>query len=337
VLGSQLPMGEQEAHQRFGARHLDGTPSPSLEFPLQRSLLNGEVITGYRDLLRHAGSGRDVQILANSAPLLDDTGAVTGAVSVFQDITPLNEQEHAREDFLGAVAHDLKNPLTAIRGHAQLGRRRLTKMVLPGADRVVEQFTQIETSTAGMLAMINELLDVARLHAGADLELQREPIDFVALLGEAVARQQEMSSQHIHYESEAPTVMVHLDHSRMDRVLANVLSNAASYSQESTAITVRLAHVSDASGDWAEVTVQDQGIGIPAADLPHVFDRFHRGANAIGRIRGTGIGLATAQKIIEQHGGTILLSSQEGIGTTVRMRLPLEPATSRVDESPAST
>jgi signal transduction histidine kinase len=81
-----------------------------------------------------------------------------------------------------------------------------------------------------------------------------------------------------------------------------------------------------AGGDWAKVVIRDQGIGIPAKDLPHVFEPFRRGANVDGRIRGTGIGLANAQHIVEQHGGAISVESAPGKGSTFIVRLPLQPA-----------
>jgi signal transduction histidine kinase len=96
------------------------------------------------------------------------------------------------------------------------------------------------------------------------------------------------------------------------------------YSPEERAISVRVALEAGPEGPAALIAVRDEGIGIPAADLPHIFDRFHRARNVIGHIQGTGIGLASVRGIVEQHGGTIDVASVEGMGSTFTVRLPLE-------------
>ncbi len=86
---------------------------------------------------------------------------------------------------------------------------------------------------------------------------------------------------------------------------------------------VRLSSYTDDAGTWAVMEVQDHGLGIPAVDLPHIFERYHRAANTVGRIGGSGIGLAGVKQVVEQHGGTISAASEEGVGTTMTVRLPL--------------
>jgi signal transduction histidine kinase len=107
-------------------------------------------------------------------------------------------------------------------------------------------------------------------------------------------------------------------------VLSNLLSNAIKYSPLGGPISVRIACHETETGPWAVVMVADQGVGVPAADLPHVFERFHRGTN-VGRIAGSGIGLAGAKVIVEQHGGMLDIESSEGTGATVTLQLPIHP------------
>jgi signal transduction histidine kinase len=113
------------------------------------------------------------------------------------------------------------------------------------------------------------------------------------------------------------------DGPRVERVLANLLSNAIKYSDPGSAIQVAIAHDGSGRHAVAVLTVQDQGVGIPAHDLPHIFAPFYRGSNVVGRTAGTGIGLRGARAIVEQHGGTLELQSSEGRGTCVTVRLPL--------------
>jgi signal transduction histidine kinase len=114
-----------------------------------------------------------------------------------------------------------------------------------------------------------------------------------------------------------------VDAARIERVLANLLSNAVKYSPTGGDIVVRIAREEDAYGPRAAIAVQDAGIGIPAADLPHIFERFRRAANVTGHFQGTGIGLASARQIVELHGGAITAHSVEGNGSTVIVHLPL--------------
>src|SRR5205085_140437 len=122
----------------------------------------------------------------------------------------------------------------------------------------------------------------------------------------------------IHVEATVSALVGLWDGARLERVLLNLFANAVKYSPDGGAISLTVSR----EDHWAVVTVRDQGLGIPAADLPHIFERFHRAGN-VGRISGTGIGLAEARQIVEQHGGTVTVASQEGCGTTFTLRLPL--------------
>ncbi|MGH2389205.1 MAG: sensor histidine kinase, partial [Chloroflexota bacterium] len=131
---------------------------------------------------------------------------------------------------------------------------------------------------------------------------------------------------HIELDGPADPVIAEVDAARFERVLANLLSNAVKYSPGGGLIQVRLA--SDVIGGvgWAAVSVTDHGIGIPETDLPHVFTSFFRGSNVTGKIQGSGIGLAGARQIVEQHGGFIQARSAPESGTTFLVRIPLSAA-----------
>lgn len=124
-------------------------------------------------------------------------------------------------------------------------------------------------------------------------------------------------------ETELPLLEVGVDAARIERVIGNLLSNAIKYSPEGGDIIVRIIREERPDGAFAAIAVEDQGIGIPAADLPHIFERFRRARNVVGQISGTGIGLASVQQIVAQHGATLSVESQEGQGSTFTVRLPL--------------
>jgi signal transduction histidine kinase len=225
-----------------------------------------------------------------------------------------------RDSVLASVSHDLRSPLAAIRGQAALQRRILLRNGTTEPERLLRGAQRIEDAAARMNGMIAELVDAARVHAGRTLELHRQTTDLVELVQRIVAEQAQTTAQNgVLFESAEPRLRAVVDRVRVERVVANLVSNAIKYSPGGSDVRVELA----AEAGWAVLRVQDQGVGIPAADLPRVFEQFHRAANVAGRIGGTGLGLAGARHIVEQHGGSIALESQEGVGTTVTVRLPL--------------
>ncbi len=231
-----------------------------------------------------------------------------------------------RDEFLSSAAHDLKNPLTSIKGLAQLLLRRAARLSPPERERFTEALSSIEAAATKMTQQVNELLDIARLDMGQPLALQRQPTDLVALARQAIAEQQQATERHqLRLEASESSLVGEWDAARLERVLANLLSNAVKYSPQGGEIVVRVRRDEDAAGAWAVLEVQDQGLGIPKADLSYIFERFRRGRNVQGRIAGTGIGLAGVRQIVTQHGGQISVRSQEGMGSTFSMRLPLSP------------
>jgi signal transduction histidine kinase len=169
------------------------------------------------------------------------------------------------------------------------------------------------------------LLDVAHLRAGRPLELRLAPIDLAALVADCAEEVRPTSSSHVvKFEASAPTLTGKWDKARLERVIRNLLDNAIKYSPGGGEVVVRVACELDKNSTWAVLAVSDQGIGIPAPDLPRIFERFYRGGN-VANIGGTGIGLAGAKQIVVQHGGTISAESDVGVGTTFTVRLPLGP------------
>jgi signal transduction histidine kinase len=240
-------------------------------------------------------------------------------VRVQQATGELREQITLRDEFMSTVSHDLKSPLTFIKGMANLRRRRAT--ATPDNAQLLDALEQIEASAGRMAAQLDELVDASRLEAGVTIELHRSPVDLVELARTAVDQHQHSTDRHALYVSSSTEELVGTwDPVRLGRVLDNLLDNAIKYSPRGGTVEISL----DAEDSWAILCVSDRGEGIPTADLPHIFERFHRGRNVEGRIPGTGIGLAGVQRIIELHQGTIEVESAVGFGTTVTIRLPLE-------------
>jgi signal transduction histidine kinase len=175
-----------------------------------------------------------------------------------------------------------------------------------------------------MARMIDDLLDVARIEAGRPLDLRREACDVLALTRKTVADVQRTTDHHqilVHADDDA--LVGSFDPTRLERVLLNLLTNAVKYSPDGGTIELTVRSEPRPDGDWAIVEVRDAGIGIPSEDLPRIFERFYRASNVGDQLRGTGLGLAGARQIVEQHEGEIGATSAPGAGTTFVVRLPL--------------
>jgi signal transduction histidine kinase len=229
----------------------------------------------------------------------------------------------ARDELLSVVSHDLQNPLTAIKGQAQLLRRRAAQTGTPEMARMADGLARIDAETTKMTRLIGELLDLARMQVGQSLELNRHPVDVVALARQVAADTRATTQDQIRIVTTLDELIVPADAIRVERLLANLLSNAVKYSPGGGRIDVEIGRAAEAGADWAILVVRDRGLGIPAAELPFIFERFHRASNVATQIGGHGIGLWSARQIVEQHGGTITAVSTEGQGSAFTIRLPL--------------
>jgi len=147
-------------------------------------------------------------------------------------------------------------------------------------------------------------------------------VDLAALLRRTVCAEQELADEHlIRVVSSPPVLEGPWDGDRLCRLLSNLIGNAVKYSARGQSVDVALDTESDAEGQWAVLTVADHGIGIPTTDIPFVFEPFHRGSN-VGSIDGTGLGLASVWQIIKECDGRLWLTSEEGMGTRITVRLP---------------
>ena len=298
----------------------EGEPHSLAQSPLSRAVLHGETVINDEVHLQRAEGALILE--ASAAPVVAADGTRLGGVATFRDVTAQRDLERQKDDFLSAAAHDLKTPLTTIKGLAQILRRRAARAQTPETETLLDGLQRIDSTSTRMADLINELLDVTRIHSSQPLDLILEPVDLVTLLRSLVDEQQHTTERHrLCMEVSTSEILGLYDRSRLERALINILSNAITYSPRGGNVWVRLALSDDRA--QAVVQVQDQGLGIPAADLPRVFERFHRASNVAGAIPGTGIGLAGARQIIEEHAGTIDVQSDEGHGTTFTICLPV--------------
>ncbi len=316
------PATATEAPLDARIRTVEGQPVPDAELPLARAL-RGETVHG-EELWMERADGRWVPILVNAAPVLGSSHGVEQAVVVFQDITAIKEAERRKDEWLAAASHELRTPITSLLGFAQLLERQLHRATGPlRPEELFEAAAVIQRQARRLRELVNDLLDVSRIQAGR-LELQPRRTDLVALLRGVVDRLREVTPQageRLHLAAPDTPVVGMWDPERLDQVFTNLIANALKYdpSGQPVRVTVR------ADERQATVQVTDSGIGIPAADLPTLFQPFARARNAVAHgMGGIGLGLYIARDIVARHGGDIRLESEEGQGTTVTVTLPLD-------------
>lgn len=233
----------------------------------------------------------------------------------------VRETLRLRDEFLSAAAHDLKTPLTAVKGHVQLILRRAGPDLAPP---IAASLDEVDRAATSMAALIDELLDIAQIEAGQSIPLNLREIDLVALVravAESAASQ--ARGHNLLVEADPPVVLGRWDAGRIERVLVNLVSNAIKYSPSSSTIMLTTTVEQNGTETLAVVQVKDEGIGIPEADLPRILTRFQRGSNVHG-VPGTGLGLDAVHRTVEMHGGSIRVESKEGAGSTFTVRLPIQ-------------
>ncbi|AEI62665.1 ATP-binding protein [Corallococcus macrosporus] len=222
-----------------------------------------------------------------------------------------------RDELFALATHDLKGPLQIMALNAQMLQRQLAKTEL-GASQA-PRLEHIIRATQRMGELIDGFLGATR---SDETPLNREPLDLLAMVRSKV-HALEASGQHrfvLHSEGEDFTG--EWDSRALERVLENLLGNAVKYSAADTTVTVTLSTEADGPEARVRLQVADEGMGIPAEDLPYVFERFRRGRNVSPDVTGSGVGLASARRMVRLHGGTIHVASQEGRGATFTVTLP---------------
>lgn len=244
----------------------------------------------------------------------DEIGDLARAFN--QTLERLERLFRSQQRFLADVSHELRTPLTSVRGNLDLMRRF--------GEYDAESMLVIQDEMERMSRLLGDLLLLARADTGG-LPLRHEPVELDNILFE-VYRQVSRIAKPVAVELTAVDQATILgDEDRLKQLLLNLVDNGIKYTQPGGAVRLSLAK----DGGWAQLTVSDTGIGIPAEDLPHIFDRFYRVDKARGRAQGgSGLGLAIAKWIVQAHGGAIKVESIVGQGTTFVVTLPLYQAPS---------
>jgi signal transduction histidine kinase len=287
----------------------------------------GSFVTEHRTVYP---DGSEHLIYGRGYVLQDEDGNAVRMLGSGQDITEARAAEHrrtaderraaagqARDEALALLAHDLRSPLAVIVGYVQLLARQASQGRMD-PDRLLPYLDRVDVAARQMTTLMDDLLADASPDGDLD-QIEREPTDLAGWLRTLVEHHDGTTETHrIIAEVPAGAVVADVAPAKLERAVHNLLTNAVKYSPEGS--TVRLTLEADATE--SRITVADEGIGIPADDVPHVFDRFHRGANATGRVGGLGLGLTSVMRAVRAHDGRVRVDSTEGHGTTFTIHLP---------------
>lgn len=270
-------------------------------------------------LSRGAGEGREMEVSA--VPLGENSAHMEGAVVLFRDVTHVRQVEDMRREFVANVSHELRTPLSIFRGYLET---LLDDPHQPPGEllRILEI---MERHSDRLNALVEDVLSLARLESpGAELNLSE--VDLPELL-HSIMRDWEKRfaakqlKSHLNFPGNLP--LLEADENRLQEVIYNLLDNAVKYSKPGGTVFLR----AELEGERVRISVADQGVGIPEADLPRIFERFYRADKARSReLGGTGLGLSIVKHVVQLHGGTVEAASEPGKGATISVLLPAPPS-----------
>jgi PAS domain S-box-containing protein len=285
--------------------------------------------SSYEIVVMHK-QGRPVYLLVSASPLSDKNGQYIGSFAVTTDITAQKQAEEAlrqalatekelgdlKTRFVSMASHEFRTPLATILALVETLSAYRHKL---SEDQIEQRFTKIKDQVGHLKDIMEDVLMLARMQARR-VEFNPLKLDLDALCRSVLDEFQSRADVHhrLDYTCAEGLQAVMLDRKLMRQIISNLVSNAIKYSPEDKPIVIDLAALDDA----LLLTIRDEGIGIPEADLKHLFEPFHRAAN-VGAISGTGLGLVITKEAVELHGGAIEVESQLDVGTTFTIRIPI--------------
>lgn len=256
--------------------------------------------------------------IAHSAPVRNEQGGILGSVTIFNDVTRFKELDRMKSDFVNMASHELRSPLSSIRQQISVMTEGLAGEISTEQEKMLNRILQ---RIDGLLTMIGNLLELSRIEAGC-LVQQKERIvlpEIIEEVVESMTPEAEKKGLSFNITTDSQVFPVHADRQSMETVLNNLVSNAIKYNQEGGRIAISIQN----SGEFVEIKVSDNGVGIEKENLPHIFDKFYRiRTEKTRKVIGSGLGLPLVKDIVEAHLGMITVESKPDQGSTFTVLLP---------------
>jgi two-component system sensor histidine kinase VicK len=250
----------------------------------------------------------------------DPYGGYGGVIIIFRDVTERQKIENMQVDFVANVSHELKTPLTSIKGYAET----LLEGGIDDPDMSRDALGIINSEADRMKRIVNDLLQLSRLDTKR-VTWNMQETDVISLVRMASKKMGVIAGgkrQQLNLLARDKSFMLMIDRDRIEQVVINIIGNAVKYTREGGRVDVDVVH----DENWLYIIVLDNGIGISELELSRIFERFYTGNKArSGELSGTGLGLSISKQIVEEHGGSIDIQSEFGHGTRVVISLPIHP------------
>jgi PAS domain S-box-containing protein len=256
--------------------------------------------------------------LVRALPMYDDGGNVLMWVGSDTDIDDQKKIQEQKDEFFSVAAHELRSPVTSLRGFAQVLLRQIDRRGQVDVERLQQALRIIDTQSEKLARLISQLMDISRLDGGR-LVLERQTVNVARLVGEVIDTLQQSTPGHIFVVRTPTTLVASVDPLRLEQVLVNLLDNAIKYSPPGSSIEVDLALLEPST---MRLTVTDPGVGIPPEYREHLFNRFYQ-AHGTGHLGGLGLGLYVSRQIVQMHAGEIRAEFPKEGGTRFVLLLPV--------------
>jgi PAS domain S-box-containing protein len=301
--------------QRFEILDERGSPFPLDELPGSRALRGEKAPQAIVQYFNKESKERRWS-LVKAQPIIDDKDNVQLAVAIFSDITESYQQQQRKDEFISMASHELKTPVTSLKGFTNVLQRRLTQQV---DEQILHYLSRMDIQLNKLTKIVNDLLDISKMQAG-QLSFQNEPFELDSLLSETVEDVQAATSTHRILVDGKTNIQILGDKDRLEQVFINLLTNAVKYSPNSDKVLVSLF----CTQREAIVCVKDFGIGIDESHHQKIFDRFYQVTDPEEKTYpGLGMGLYISNEIVNRHHGRMWVESRKGEGATFYVALPI--------------
>ena len=300
------------ANNALGKIFLEVFPNNDIAEVIAQVLKKGEFISKELTLIWPVQKVFQV----NASPIIE-SGAVNGCLLVIHDITEIRRLETMRRDFVANVSHELKTPLTSIKGFVET----LLEGAMEDKENSINFLKIINNHADRLNTLINDLLDLSHIES-KEIALKKEKFVLARLVDEVMLGfKSQAKKKAVELRSELPKDLeVFADKSKLEQVFTNLINNAIKYNKDQGFVRV----YAEQSASQIKITVEDSGSGIPARDIPRIFERFYRVDKARSReLGGTGLGLSIVKHIIELHSGLVGVQSTEGLGSKFFFTIPV--------------
>jgi PAS domain S-box-containing protein len=314
ILGKRFPKDFQIGRDSLMPAVKDGKSASIKQGPLFKVLHGGKTSAEEEFIVEK--DGRKVYLRLNASVIKNKENKTIAAAEIITDITAQKELDERKDDFVNMASHELKTPLTSMKLYiASL----MGAMKRSNDKKSLNTLKSIDTQTQRLQKIVNDLLDLSRLQTGK-LSFSKEELDLVSLVRETVDELQNVTDQKINFKAPS-SVMVNADRFRIYQVITNLINNAIKYSSKDGDINVAIIK----SKGYAQVSIQDFGVGISGQQQKRIFDRFYQAVDDQEKtFPGFGMGLYISKEIIKRHKGNIWVVSEKGKGSTFYFTLPVK-------------